>query len=79
MVQPHVSLEAFNHISKMFDVRDLVRHDKYTLDYLRGVQDVVDALRTLTIDNTVFNSLNHATNNNNNNINMEDKNHGLYL
>lgn len=73
MVQPHVSLEAFNHISKMFDVRDLVRCDKYTLDYLRGVQDVVDALRTLTIDNTVFNPINHTTNN------MEDKNHGLYL
>lgn len=75
MVQPHVSLEAFNHISKMFDVRDLVRHDKYTLEYLRGVQDVVDALRTLTIDNTVFNPLNHTTNPNN----MEDTNHGLYL
>lgn len=74
MVQPHVSLEAFNHISKMFDVRDLVRHGKYTLDYLRGVQDVVDALHTLTIDNTVFNPLNHTTNPNN----MEDKN-GLYL
>ena len=73
MVQPHVSLEAFNHISKMFEVRDLVRCDKYTLDYLRGVQDVVDALRTLTIDNTVFNPINHTTNN------MEDKNHGLYL
>lgn len=73
MVQPYVSLEAFNHISKMFDVRDLVRHDKYTLEYLRGVQDVVDALRTLTIDNTGFNPLNHTTNN------MEDKNHGLYL
>ena len=73
MVQPHVSLEAFNHISKMFDVRDLVRCDKYTLDYLRGVQDVEDALRTLTIDNTVFNPINHTTNN------MEDKNHGLYL
>lgn len=73
MVQPHVSLEAFNHISKMFDVRDLVRHDKYTLEYLRGVQDVVDALRTLAVDNTVFNPLNHTTNN------MEDKNHGLYL
>lgn len=72
MVQPHVSLEAFNHISKMFDVRDLVRHDKYTLEYLRGVQDVVDALRTLTIDNTVFNSINPTTN-------MEDTNHGLYL
>lgn len=71
MVQPHVSLEAFNHISKMFDVRDLVRHDRYTLDYLRGVQDVMDALRTLTIDNTVFNST--TTNN------MEDTNHGLYL
>ena len=72
MVQPHVSLEAFNHISKMFDVRDLVRCDRFTLDYLRGVQDVVDALRTLTIDNTdVFNSINHTTN-------MEDKN-GLYL
>ena len=73
MVQPHVSLEAFNHISKMFDVRDLVRCDKYTLDYLRSVQDVVDALRTLTIDNTVFIPINHTTNN------MEDKNHGLYL
>lgn len=74
MVQPHVSLEAYNHISKMFDVRDLVRHGKYTLDYLRGVQDVVDALRTLTIDNTtVFNPNNHTTNN------MEDKNHGLRL
>ena len=73
MVQPHVSLEAFNHISKMFDIRDLVRHDKYTLDYLRGVQDVVDALRTLTIDNTVFNPINPTTNN------MEDKNHGFYL
>lgn len=74
MVQPHVSLEAFNHISKMFDVRDLVRHDKYTLEYLRGVQDVVDALRTLTIDNTAaFNSINTTTNN------MEDTNHGLYL
>ena len=72
MVQPHVSLEAFNHISKMFDVRDLVRHDKYTLEYLRGVQDVVDALRTLTnVDNTVFNPT--TTNN------MEDTNHGLYL
>ena len=72
MVQPHVSLEAFNHISKMFDVRDLVRHDRYTLDYLKGVQDVVDALHTLTIDNTdAFNSINHTTN-------MEDKN-GLYL
>jgi hypothetical protein len=33
----------------------------------------VDALRTLTIDNTVFNPINHTTNN------MEDKNHGLYL
>lgn len=75
MVQPHVSLEAFNHISKMFDVRDLVRHDKYTLEYLRGVQDVVDALRTLTIDNTVFNPTNHTTNPNN----MEDNSHGLYL
>lgn len=75
MVQPHVSLEAFNHISKMFDVRDLVRHDKYTLDYLRGVQDVVDALRTLTIDNIVFNPINHTTNPNN----MEDNSHGLYL
>lgn len=75
MVQPHVSLEAFNHISKMFDVRDLVRHDRYTLDYLRGVQDVVDALRTLTIDNTVFNPLNNTTNSNN----MEDTSHGLYL
>ena len=73
MVQPHVSLEAFNLISKMFDVRDLVRHDKYTLEYLRGVQDVVDALHTLTIDNTVFNPTNHTTNN------MEDTNHGLYL
>ena len=74
MVQPHVSLEAFNHISKMFDVRDLVRCDKYTLDYLRGVQDVVDALRTLTIDNTdVFNFINPTKP-----INMEDKN-GLYL
>ena len=72
MVQPHVSLnEAFNQISKMFDVRDLVRCDKYSLDYLKGVQDVVDALRTLTIDNTVFNSINPTTN-------MEDKN-GLYL
>ena len=72
MVQPHVSLEAFNHISKMFDVRDLVRHDRYTLDYLKGVQDVVDALRTLTnVDNTIFNSINPTTN-------MEDKN-GLYL
>ena len=72
MVQPHVSLEAFNHISKMFDVRDLVRHDRYTLDYLRGVQDVVDALRTLTIDNTdAFNTVNPTNN-------MEDKN-GLYL
>lgn len=75
MIQPHVSLEAFNHISKMFDVRDLVRHDKYTLDYLRGVQDVVDALRTLVIDNTVFNPINHTTNPNN----MEDTSHGLYL
>ena len=75
MVQPHVSLEAFNHIAKMFDVRDLVRHDRYTLDYLKGVQDVVDALRTLTIDNTdVFNPLNPTTTNN-----MEDTNHGLYL
>lgn len=73
MVQPHVSLEAFNHIAKMFDVRDLVRHDKYSLDYLRGVQDVVDALRTLTIDNTFFNSINPTKTNN-----MEDKN-GLYL
>lgn len=74
MVQPHVSLEAFNHISKMFDVRDLVRHDRYTLDYLKGVQDVVDALRTLTIDNTdVFNSINPTKP-----INMEDTN-GLYL
>lgn len=72
MVQPHVSLEAFNHISKMFDVRDLVRHSQYTLDYLRGVQDVVNALRTLTIDNTdAFNPINPTTN-------MEDKN-GLYL
>lgn len=70
MVKPHVSLEAFNHISKMFDVRDLVRHDKYSLDYLKGVQDVVDALRILT-DNTDFNSINHTNN-------MEDKN-GLYL
>ena len=75
MVQPRISLEAFNHISKMFDVRDLVRHGKYTLDYLRGVQDVVDALNTLTIDNTVFNPLNHTTNPNN----MEDTNNGLYL
>lgn len=74
MVQPYVSLEAFNHISKMFDVRDLVRHDKYTLEYLRGVQDVVDALRTLTnVDNTVFTPINPTTNN------MEDTNHGLYL
>lgn len=72
MVQPHVSLEAFNHISKMFDVRDLVRHDKYSLDYLRGVQDVVDALRILT-DNTDFNTINHTNLNS-----MEDKN-GLYL
>lgn len=71
MVQPHVSLEAFNHISKMFDVRDLVRHDRYTLDYLKGVQDVVDALRALT-DTDAFNSINPATN-------MEDTNHGLYL
>lgn len=70
----HVSLdEAFNHISKMFDVRDLVRHDKYSLDYLRGVQDVVDALRSLT-DNTDFNFINPTNPNN-----MEDKNHGLYL
>lgn len=76
MVQPHISLEAFNHISKMFDVRDLVRHDKYTLEYLRGVQDVVDALRTLTnVDNTVFNPINHTINPNN----MEDTSHGLYL
>ena len=74
MVQPHISLEAFNHISKMFDVRDLVRHDRYTLDYLRGVQDVVDALHALTVDNTVFNSINNPTNT----TNMEDKN-GLYL
>lgn len=72
MVQPHVSLEAFNHIAKMFDVRDLVRHDKYSLDYLRGVQDVVDALRILT-DNTDFNFINPTKPNN-----MEDKN-GLYL
>ena len=72
MVQPHVSLEAFNHISKMFDVRDLVRHDRYTLDYLKGVQDVVDALRTLT-DTDAFNSINTT-----NTTNMEDKN-GLYL
>ena len=74
MVQPHVSLEAFNHISKMFDVRDLIRHDKYSLDYLKGVQDVVDALRTLALDNTdVFNSINTTKT-----TNMEDKN-GLYL
>ena len=72
MVQPHVSLEAFNHISKMFDVRDLVRHDRYSLDYLRGVQDVVDALRILT-DNTDFNFINPTKPNN-----MEDKN-GLSL
>ena len=73
MVQPHVSLDTFNHISKMFDVRDLVRCDRFTLDYLKGVQDVVDALRTLTIDNTdVFNSINHTTN-------MEDNSHGLSL
>ena len=72
MVQPHVSLEAFNHISKMFDVRDLVRYDKYSLDYLKGVQDVVDALRILT-DNTDFNFINPTKPNN-----MEDKN-GLYL
>lgn len=72
MVQPHVSLEAFNHISKMFDVRDLVRCDRYTLDYLKGVQDVVDALRTLT-DTDTFNSIN-TTNPNN----REDRN-GLYL
>ena len=68
----HVSLEAFNHIAKMFDVRDLVRHDRYSLDYLRGVQDVVDALRILT-DNTDFNFINPTKPNN-----MEDKN-GLYL
>lgn len=72
MVQPHVSLEAFNHISKMFDVRDLVRHDKYSLDYLKGVQDVVDALRILT-DDTDFNFINPTKPDN-----MEDKN-GLYL
>lgn len=72
MVQPHVSLEAFNHISKMFDVRDLIRHDKYSLDYLKGVQDVVDALRSLT-DNTDFNFINPTKPNS-----MEDKN-GLYL
>lgn len=72
MVQPHVSLEAFNHISKMFDVRDLVRYDKYSLDYLKGVQDVVDALRILT-DDTDFNFINPTKPNN-----MEDKN-GLYL
>ena len=71
MVQPHVSLEAFNHISKMFDVRDLVRHDRYTLDYLKGVQDVVDALRLLTDNTDAFNSINPTTS-------MEDKN-GLYL
>lgn len=75
MIPPHVSLEAFNHISKMFDVRDLVRHNRYTLDYLRGVQDVVDALRALTVDNIVFNPLDHTTNSNN----MEDNSHGLYL
>ena len=73
MVQPHVSLEAFTFISKMFDVRDLVRCDKYTLDYLRGVQDVVDALRTLMDNADAFNSINHPNPNN-----MEDKN-GLYL
>lgn len=72
MVQPHVSLEAFNHISKMFDVRDLVRHDKYSLDYLKGVQDVVDALRILT-DDTDINFINPTKPDN-----MEDKN-GLYL
>ena len=72
MVQPHISLEAFNHISKMFDVRDLVRCDKYSLDYLKGVQDVVDALRIL-MDDTDFNFINPTKP-----INMEDKN-GLYL
>lgn len=71
MVKPLVSLnEAFNHIAKMFDVRDLVRCDKYSLDYLKGVQDVVDALHSLA-DNTDFNPINHTTN-------MEDIN-GLYL
>ena len=73
MVNPHVSLEAFNHISKMFDVRDLVRHDRYTLDYLKGVQDVVDALRILTDNTDDFNFINTTKP-----INMEDKN-GLYL
>ena len=73
MVQPHVSLEAFNHISKMFDVRDLVRHDRYTLDYLKGDQDVVDALRALTDNTDAFNPINHTNPNS-----MEDKN-GLYL
>lgn len=73
MVQPHVSLEAFNHIAKMFDVRDLVRCDKYSLDYLKGVQDVVDALRLLMDNTDAFNFINPTKP-----INMEDKN-GLYL